>query len=200
MRDLLTWYLPLYFLLFFGVAFAWRTWRVAKITGINPYKLAVNPGPEQITNRYFRLMPLLSLVAAAAYLAGPGAYAYLAPLAWLEHGALQWIGLGMMTVALLLIVVAQGQMGKSWRIGVDRETRTEFVRSGLFKYSRNPIFLGIVLSVSGFFLLLPNALTLLVMMLDLSLIQVQIRIEEEFLARAHGASYSQYCNEVRRWI
>lgn len=200
MRDILIWYLPLYFLLFFGVAFAWRTWRVAQMTGINPYRLQTNPGPEQITNRYFRLMPLLSLLAAGAYLMGPGTYAYLAPLTWLEHTLLQWLGLALMTVALLIIVIAQGQMGKSWRIGVDRETSTEFVRSGLFRYSRNPIFLGIVLSVGGFFLLLPNALTLLVMMLDLSLIQVQIRIEEEFLAREHGEDYRQYCSEVRRWI
>ena len=91
-------------------------------------------------------------------------------------------------------------MGKSWRIGVDYENPTEFVERGLFRHSRNPIFAGIMLSVIGFFLLLPNALTLLIMMLDLALIQVQIRLEEEHLGNAHGEDYLRYCERVRRWV
>jgi len=91
-------------------------------------------------------------------------------------------------------------MGESWRIGVDYDHRTEFVRQGLFKYSRNPIFAGIMLSVFGYFLVLPNAITLLIVMLDLALIQVQIRLEEQHLAAEHGDVYKRYCEEVRRWV
>ena len=200
MRDFLLLFLPTYFLLFFGFAFLWRSWRTYKLTGINPYALSNNPGAEQVTNRYFRLLPLLSLTVMVLYLLGDGYYALLAPIPWLEWPLLQWSGLVLMSVALVVILVSQGQMGKSWRIGVDYENPTEFVQAGLFRYSRNPIFLGLVLSVAGFFLLLPNALTLLIMMLDLALIQVQIRIEEQYLAAAHGKVYEDYCKAVRRWI
>jgi protein-S-isoprenylcysteine O-methyltransferase Ste14 len=34
------------------------------------------------------------------------------------------------------------QMGDSWRIGIDQEQKTSLVRHGVFKLSRNPIFLG----------------------------------------------------------
>lgn len=199
MRDLLIIFLPLYFLLFFGFAFLWRTFRTWKLTGINPYRLPGNPGAEQVTSRYFRLLPIASLFVVAAYLL-PGWYAYLGPLAWLEHAPVQWLGIVLMSVALGVILVAQGNMGESWRIGVDYDTSTLFVQRGLFRYSRNPIFVGIVLSVLGLFLVLPNALTLAILVLNLALIQVQIRVEEAFLSQEYGEDYAAYCARVRRWI
>ena len=119
---------------------------------------------------------------------------------WMHSLPLQIMGISLMCIALVIIVVAQGQMGDSWRIGVDYDHSTEFVQRGLFKYSRNPIFAGVMLSVIGFFLLLPNAVTLLIMMLDLALIQVQIRLEEQHLSAEHGDLYKRYCDEVRRWF
>lgn len=200
MRDVITLFLPVYFLLFFGFVFLWRTWKTYRLTGINPYRLLGNPGPEEITSRYFRLLPFLSLLVMAVYLLPEPYYAYLAPLQWLHSESLQWLGLMLMIVALVITVLAQGQMGKSWRIGVDYDHRTEFVQQGLFKYSRNPIFAGIMLSVVGYFLVLPNAVTLLIMVLELALIQVQIRLEEQHLAAEHGEVYKRYCNDVRRWV
>ena len=200
MRDVLTIFLPFYFLLFFGFAFLWRTWKTYKLTGVNPYRLMSNPGPEEITSRYFRLLPLLSLLVMVIYLLPGEYYEYIAPMQWMHSLPLQIMGISLMCIALVIIVVAQGQMGDSWRIGVDYDHSTEFVQRGLFKYSRNPIFAGVMLSVIGFFLLLPNAVTLLIMMLDLALIQVQIRLEEQHLSAEHGDLYKRYCDEVRRWF
>ena len=200
MREILTLFLPIYFLLFFGFAFLWRTWKTYRMTGVNPYRLMCNPGPEEITSRYFRLLPFLSLLVMMVYLLSERYYEYLAPFYWLHSEILQTLGIAIMSAALVIIVVAQGQMGESWRIGVDYDHRTEFVQRGLFKYSRNPIFAGIMLSVIGYFLILPNAVTLLIMMLDLALIQVQIRIEEQHLAAEHGDVYKRYCDDVRRWV
>jgi protein-S-isoprenylcysteine O-methyltransferase Ste14 len=200
MRDVLTIFLPFYFLLFFGFAFLWRTWKTYKLTGVNPYRLMSNPGPEEITSRYFRLLPLLSLLVMVVYLLPGQYYEYIGPMQWMHSLPLQIMGISLMCIALVIIVVAQGQMGDSWRIGVDYDHSTEFVQRGLFKYSRNPIFAGVMLSVIGFFLLLPNAVTLLIMMLDLALIQVQIRLEEQHLSAEHGDLYKRYCDAVRRWF
>tara|TARA_R110002049_G_scaffold70521_21_gene182173 strand:- start:1694 stop:2296 length:603 start_codon:yes stop_codon:yes gene_type:complete len=200
MEPLLTVFLPVYFLLFFGVAFLWRTWRTWKKTGLNAYTLMNNTGVEEVTNTYFRLLPVASLLVMALYLSGDAAYRFLAPFYWLEYAGLKIAGMTLMTVALVIMVIAQGQMGDAWRIGVDRENPTAFVQRGLFRYSRNPIFLGIVLSVIGYFLLLPNAVTLLIMVLDLALVQVQVRVEEQYLKEQHGEGYIRYCRAVRRWI
>ena len=200
MREILTWFLPIYFLLFLGFAFLWRSWKTYRQTGVNPYRLMSNPGAEEVTSRYFRLLPFLSLSVLVVYLLPGSYYGYLAPFYWLHSEVLQALGIAVMSAALVIILVAQNQMGQSWRIGVDYDHRTEFVQHGLFRYSRNPIFAGIMLSVIGYFLILPNAITLLIVMLDLALIQVQIRLEEQHLATEHGEVYQRYCARVRRWV
>jgi protein-S-isoprenylcysteine O-methyltransferase Ste14 len=91
-------------------------------------------------------------------------------------------------------------MGESWRIGIDEEHRTPLVRKGVFGVSRNPIFLGMISTLLGLFLVTPNAVTLLVLGLGVVLIQIQVRLEEEFLSSAHGEDYEEYRREVRRWL
>jgi protein-S-isoprenylcysteine O-methyltransferase Ste14 len=51
--------------------------------------------------------------------------------------------------------IAQYQMSNSWRIGIDEKNKTELVTKGIF-YSRNPIFLGMIISILGIFLILPT--------------------------------------------
>ena len=47
---------------------------------------------------------------------------------------------------------------------------------------------------------IPNAITLLTFVMGAVLIQVQVRLEEEFLRKSHGEEYSVYCRRVRRWF
>ena len=91
-------------------------------------------------------------------------------------------------------------MGVSWRIGIDEEHRTPLVREGVFGVSRNPIFLGMMLTLLGLFLVIPNAVTLHVLGLGVVLIQIRVRLEEEFLSGAHGEAYAEYRRDVRRWL
>mgnify|MGYP001490612632 CR=1 FL=1 len=66
---------------------------------------------------------------------------------------------------------------------------------GVFRLSRNPIFLGMRLTLLGLFLVIPNAVTLAVLVLGNVLVQVQVRLEEAF-----GEVYARYREQVRRWI
>jgi protein-S-isoprenylcysteine O-methyltransferase Ste14 len=51
------------------------------------------------------------------------------------------IGGAMLIVAgLVLLVVAQLQMGASWRIGIDETSTPGLIETGLFRFCRNPIF------------------------------------------------------------
>jgi protein-S-isoprenylcysteine O-methyltransferase Ste14 len=91
-------------------------------------------------------------------------------------------------------------MGYSWRIGIDEEHRTALVAKGVFSVSRNPIFLGMIVTLVGLFLAIPNAATLLTLVIGFLLIQIQARLEEAFLARVHGTEYEEYRRRVRRWL
>lgn len=90
-------------------------------------------------------------------------------------------------------------MGTSWRVpGAQHETA--LVTSGIYRYSRNPIYLGMRGTALGFFLMLPNALTFGTWLLGESLLHIQVRLEEEHLGATHGEAYAEYCRRVRRWL
>lgn len=200
MNKIIIVFLAVYFIAFFGLAVIWRNYVVSKKTGANAFKLNKKTGVEAITGLYFKYLPLVSILVFVLYALFPTFYQSIGPVVLLSHKPFQLLGMGIMAFALAWIVIAQSQMGASWRIGIDHDHTTEFVKEGLFRYSRNPIFVGIILLSFGFFLVLPNPLTLVILMLDIALIQIQVAVEEQFLAQAHGEAYTEYCEQVRRWI
>ena len=134
------------------------------------------------------------------YLIFPNSYKFLMPFEYIENHYLKYIGIGILILALGWTIIAQNHMKESWRIGIDTETKTELIINGLFGISRNPIFFGMILSLIGLFLLTPNLWTLIFMILGYVLIQIQIRLEEEFLFKQHGEKYMDYKKKVRRLL
>ncbi len=200
MHQLIIYFLLIYFALFFGIAVLWRNYAVSKSTGVNAFKLNKKSGPEAITGVYFKFLPFLSILVFIVFALFPGMYQLMGPIALFEHTASQWVGMSIMTFALIWVVIAQSQMGASWRIGIDHEQTTEFVQIGVFRFSRNPIFVGVILISLGYFLLLPNPFTFAILVLDIALIQIQVAMEEEYLTKQHGQQYKLYCQHVRRWL
>ena len=200
MDEILRVVLPLYLGAFFGIAFVWRSVAVWKQTGINPYVLGKTDNAHDFIGVGFRLTIALVVAVIVLFAFFAPFYQYAAPLVWLENGAVKSIGLVLLFASLIWTAIAQIQMGASWRIGIDEKNQTELVRNGLFSVSRNPIFFGMRVALLGFFLTLPNAFTLLAFVLGDVLMQIQVRLEEEFLRRTHGEKYSEYCEMVRRWI
>ncbi|HHT9121229.1 MAG TPA: methyltransferase family protein [Candidatus Wunengus sp. YC63] len=49
-------------------------------------------------------------------------------------------------------------------------------------------------------MLLPNAITLTVLIAGYLLIHIQVRLEEEFLSGKHGESYTHYKSKVKRFL
>ena len=200
MDDALRIILPLYLLAFFGIAFVWRSFLVWKQTGINPYVVGKTDKPIDFIENIYPIPVLILIAVTIVYAFFPGVYQYATPVAWLENSIVKIVGLVFMAFALVWTATAQMQMGKSWRIGIDTENKTDLVEKGLFTASRNPIFFGMRTALFGFFLTLPNAFTLLAIGLADVLMQIQVRLEEEFLKSAHGENYEAYCRKVRRWI
>lgn len=193
-------FLPIYLVVYFTAAFFWRSYRVWKDTGVNPYVLGKSDNAHDFIGKVFRLTSVLSVVVVILFATSSAWYQYLTPIAWLQHSALRWCGLGLLALSLIWIIIAQAQMGSSWRIGIDANRQTALVQHGLFRLSRNPIFLGMRLNLLGFFWVLPNAVTLLILFLGEVLIQIQVRLEEEYLRQVHGRNYENYCRQTRRWI
>lgn len=196
----LKYFLPLYLLAYFGAAFFWRSFLVWKRTGINPVVFKGTDNAHDFIGRVFRILFAASVAVVLVYSFWPAAYRYSVRLEWLERAWVRRVGVASLLASLVWTLIAQANMGTSWRIGIDQEHRTTLVRRGVFKVSRNPIFLGMTITLLGLFLVIPNVLTLLTFVLGFVLIQIQVRLEEEFLTSAYGEEYAQYKRQVRRWV
>lgn len=181
-------FLATYLVAYFLAAFFWRSFLVWKRAGVNPLVLNGSDSAHDYIGRIFKFLVATIVVAVGVYCTSDRFYQYLTPIAWAEHRGMQVIGVVLLLLSLAWTVLAQAQMGESWRIGIDKEHRTPLVRNGVFGLSRNPIFLGMMLTLLGLFLIIPSAATLLTFVMGVVLIQIQVRLEEEFLARSHPRS------------
>lgn len=186
-----------YFLTFFAVAFIWPTWRLWRRDRIMAFVLPFDDTAYGVVSKGFRLLivGLFAVLIAALWLP----MNQFGPLPWLDHGGVRITGAILIVASLILIIIAQAQMGRSWRIGIDTGRPTVLVQTGVFSLSRNPIFLSMRLNLLGLLLLWPNAATLASVLLGEVLMQVQVRLEEDHLERMLGAEYVSYRDRVPRW-
>jgi protein-S-isoprenylcysteine O-methyltransferase Ste14 len=75
------------------------------------------------------------------------------------------------------------------------------VVTGLYRFSRNPMYLGMLMILLGWAAYLAQPLTLIPVALFVFLIEIiQIRPEERALEEKFGEDYRAYKRRVRRWI
>jgi protein-S-isoprenylcysteine O-methyltransferase Ste14 len=111
------------------------------------------------------------------------------------------LGILLYAVGLFGVLVAQGMMGRSWRIGVDPSEQTALVTGGFFAIVRNPIYSTMITTILGLTLLVPSALAFASFALLLVSLELQTRVvEEPYLLQAHGDSYREYAGRVGRFL
>lgn len=192
-------YLWLIFLLYLGIVLALPTYRVWKQTGVNPLTFVATDSAHDYAGRVFKLLLGLLLGTVLVYCFTDW-YNWLSPIVWLESSLIAAAGIWLMGLSLLWIMIAQYHMKQSWRIGIDDGHQTPLITTGIFAYSRNPVFLGMLVGIGGLFLLLPNAITFCLFGVSYVVMQLQVRLEEEFLERQHGQAYQAYQHKTSRWL
>ena len=137
--------------------------------------------------------PLLWLIVPALHKSDP---------LWTEGRmtAIGLMGLGLAAVGAMVAFAAQMSMGASWRVGVRPGETGALVQGGLFRFSRNPTFLGQFILLSGVALAIPALPTLAGAILFFWSATLQIQSEEQVLAASNGAAYQAFCSAVPRWI
>ncbi len=80
-------------------------------------------------------------------------------------------------------------------------TASSLVVSGIYRWTRNPMYLGFLLGLTGWAFSLSNVLAFLFLpVFVLYLNRFQIRPEEEALASVFGEAFVDYQARVRRWL
>ena len=126
---------------------------------------------------------------------------WVVPLAQLFSWPMRWIGAVILLVGLTLVVVPAKAFDSRGTAVKPFQESTVLVTDGLFRFSRNPMYLGMSLALLGFaFLLGSLAAFLPVIPFAILLDRIFIRREEASLEAKFGGAYRDYKTRVRKWI
>ena len=148
------------------------------------------------------LVIVIALLIGQATLAAAGRHALRpvvaghAPL----HDALQLAGAVLLVGGVALLAAAQLNLGASWRVGIREGEAPGLVTSGLYRYCRHPIYLGLLTALAGYAALLPTALSLVLLAVAYAGARAQAAAEEAYLERAYGEAFVAYARGAGRFL
>ncbi len=153
-------------------------------------------------------MPSLELKIPPLVLVAICAFAMWASARWLPFGPLHFAGADWVALALALLGIAIAIAGvlafrrhTTTVNPMNPERSTTVVRDGIYRYTRNPMYLGFVFVLIGWGFHLGQASALLMLIPFVVWLNFfQIIPEERALRRQFGSEFEQYCRVVRRWI
>ncbi len=116
--------------------------------------------------------------------------------AWSDFASGLLIGGG-----VILMALAVTEMRRQRTTFVPHREADRLVQSGIFKRSRNPIYLGDMLVLAGLILRFDAPIALPLVPVFLWVIERRFVIpEEDRLRRKFRADFARYCEKTRRWV
>ncbi|MFT5139005.1 MAG: protein-S-isoprenylcysteine O-methyltransferase Ste14 [Rhodothermales bacterium] len=123
------------------------------------------------------------------------------PIASFAHPTLMYFGATLAAFGLGMTVMSAGLFKKVGTGIVPFDEATVLVTAGFYRFSRNPMYLGMVMLLLGIALTLGSAGSLLPIPLFIWVIHNNFILgEENFLLEAFGDEFLAYKEKVRRWI
>lgn len=182
-------------LAFLTAAFGWRTTVHRRRTGDSGFRWQRHDRAARISGALFAAAIVVGTIGVT--LAAFSVTELWGPLATIGGFV---VGLVLFLAGCIVTLVAQSEMGSSWRIGVDPSERTGLVKNGLFGWARNPIFTGMVTAAAGLALLAPTLLTAVSVVMLVVAVRVQVRRVEEPYLRDAMPGWPMYARRVGRFV
>ena len=111
-----------------------------------------------------------------------------------------WIGVLFCLAGLLLLLWSLVSFGQSFRVGIDTVHPDRLITTGVFAFSRNPIYMALGIVLLGQFLVFSNWILLVYLGAAFWLFHRQVLREEDYLKNHYGQEYLEYCRRVRRYL
>ena len=111
------------------------------------------------------------------------------------------IGIPLFTASGLIAINALLIMKKNKTAINYNKPTTKFIREGAFRFTRNPLYLALLLVMGGIVVVANSAWHLIALVLLFLIFNFGVVVrEEQYLENSFGEEYIQYKNRVRRWI
>ncbi len=145
-----------------------------------------------------RIIPPVYFLGALLLMVG---LHYVLPLTEWIRDFIRYSGITLIAIGVAMAVWGSRAFAKAGTPVKPFETTTTLVTHGLYRFTRNPMYLGMVLVMLGTGFLLGSLTPLLVIPIFMWLINsVFIKAEEDMLEELFGEEYLEYKKKVGRWI
>ena len=113
----------------------------------------------------------------------------------------QVVGAVFILVGLVLLVIAGGLFKQAGTDMIPFKNVTALVTTGVYRFTRNPMYLGMALVLIGCAVTVGASSALIVPPVFMVIIEVRfIRREEDMLREIFPEEFPAYCQRVRRWL
>lgn len=118
---------------------------------------------------------------------------------YLPSGA-RFTGFCVAMIGDLIFLVSVLCMKDSWRAGIPESDKTKLVTNGIYKFSRNPAFLGFDFMYIGVLLMFFNPVNLVFTLFPIVMLHLQILQEEKYMEATFGEEYLEYKKKTFRYL
>jgi protein-S-isoprenylcysteine O-methyltransferase Ste14 len=126
---------------------------------------------------------------------------FLVPLKILLNFPVTLIGIALLIAGAMMAIKEKKRFAKVQTNIKTFDKPDKLLTDGLYKYSRNPMYLGFVIALLGVWLLLGSLSPLLIVLIFIFITNsVYISFEEKMMGDTFGELYFTYKNKTRRWI
>jgi protein-S-isoprenylcysteine O-methyltransferase Ste14 len=189
--------------LFLIYLFLWKVKRIIQVksTGIDPEVLRKSKSSlQRFVGVMFNLITCYAVLIIVLHMLNIQFYSLFRRFKPLNLENIRYLGFGIGVIGLCFCLYAQIKMGKSWRVGIDENSRTGLIKTGLYKVIRNPTYLGLFILNLGVWLIWPTWTIFLFNVFFIYTLEIQVRCEEDFLESTHGKDYMEYKAKTKRYI
>lgn len=110
-------------------------------------------------------------------------------------------GVCIAVIGVAVFITSVATMRDNWRAGVSKTDKTDLVMSGIYRFSRNPAFLGFDLVYIGILLMFFNLILFIISLFGAIIFHLQIvNVEEDYLLDTFGEKYLNYKKKVCRYF
>jgi protein-S-isoprenylcysteine O-methyltransferase Ste14 len=115
--------------------------------------------------------------------------------------ALRFAGVPLIAIGIALAASGSRLFARAGTSIIPLTRSSTLVTTGVFAWSRNPMYLGMFIALSGAALASGTWMAWPVVIAFVVLIRQRFVLKEEALLRqTFGESYAEYCSRVRRWL
>lgn len=177
MRGVHHWLVPALWL-------AWAAYWLAVAAGAKP-----TARRESLSSRLGHVIPL----AVGIWLLTPtGKLAMLSrPVIWWSP-TLFWIGVALVIIGLAWSVWARLHLGTNWSGVAEQKQGHQLIRTGPYKWSRHPIYTGLIMAVAGSAITLDRWRGLLGLIVIIASFMRKLHVEERFMEELFPLDYARY--------